>query len=319
MTLLLSVLADSPRARLECPSSTSSSVTLTWTAPGDDGSVGLASLYNIRYALFEINEENWSLATPAIDIPLPQAAGQQDSFLVNNLNENNMYYFAIKAADEIPNWSFLSPVVSRRTLSSAATVAPERIVDLEVSASTSNSLTLNWTAPADASGGAAFLYSIQFSHDSITTANQSLTTAATEIPSPGEVGSFESFTLTNLEPMETYYFTIRSCNLDFTWSELSNIVASSTLASGAPDDIVYAYPNPFRPAAASAVTFANIPPDTDLLICSTSGDVVMRWSNNTGEDILWYGTNQSGHAVASGVYLWYILGTEMNGKVIVRR
>ena len=49
-------------------------VTLTWTASGDDGDTGQASEYDIRYATFPINEENFSTATAIVNPPAPQIA-----------------------------------------------------------------------------------------------------------------------------------------------------------------------------------------------------------------------------------------------------
>jgi hypothetical protein len=51
---------------------------------------------------------------------------------------------------------------------------------------------------------------------------------------------------------------------------------------------------------------------------SVSGDPVRQWSNVTDE-IQWDGTNAAGQPVASGVYLWTIDGTLLQGKIIVIR
>ena len=37
--------------------------------------------------------------------PTPKAAGQAESFTVTGLSANTTYYFALKVADEVPNWS----------------------------------------------------------------------------------------------------------------------------------------------------------------------------------------------------------------------
>jgi hypothetical protein len=304
---------------LECSSATASSVTLTWITPGDDGSVGLASQYDIRYAQFEITEENWTSATRATGLPVPKQPGREETFVVSGLDDATQYYFAIRTADEVPNWSPLSPVVCRRTLASGQTAVPNPISNLEVTAAAPTVLTLRWTSPDNGAGGNAFLYVVQYSKDSSTAENLSQATAATGVPRPGPIGSIESFAVSGLDPSEVYYFSVRSCNVDFVWSELSNIASDTTLLSGAPEDIAYAYPNPFNPAENSTVTFANIPANSDLSIRSVSGYIVREWMNNSGEDILWDGTNESGNAVASGVYSWYIHGTEISGKLIIIR
>ncbi|MEK9138991.1 MAG: fibronectin type III domain-containing protein, partial [Bacteroidota bacterium] len=84
---------------------THSQLTLTWTAPGDDGNVGTASQYDIRYATSSINESNFLTATQVQGVPPPKSAGSAESFVVAGLSPSTTYYFALKTADEVPNWS----------------------------------------------------------------------------------------------------------------------------------------------------------------------------------------------------------------------
>ncbi len=94
----------------------SNNVTLTWTAPGDDGATGTAAQYDIRYALSAItNNTTFNAAPQAIDIPFPHTASTAETFIVTGLSANTTYFFAIKTADEIPNWSGLSNSASANT------------------------------------------------------------------------------------------------------------------------------------------------------------------------------------------------------------
>jgi hypothetical protein len=102
-------------ADLASPSSTASSATLTWTAPGDDGTVGTAAQYDIRYSTAVITDANFNSATQAADLPVPSTAGTGETFTVTGLTENTTYYFALKTADEVPNWSGLSNVANATT------------------------------------------------------------------------------------------------------------------------------------------------------------------------------------------------------------
>nr|MBN2278352.1 T9SS type A sorting domain-containing protein [candidate division Zixibacteria bacterium] len=95
---------------------TMTSVTLHFTAPGDDGNSGQATEYDIRYSLSPINESNWDQAVQAAGEPIPSVCGCIDSFYVEGLNPGTTYYFAIKAADEVPNWSPLSNIYEATTL-----------------------------------------------------------------------------------------------------------------------------------------------------------------------------------------------------------
>jgi predicted GH43/DUF377 family glycosyl hydrolase len=98
-------------ADLVASSPTSDSITLTWTAPGDDGDVGTASQYDIRYSTSPIDEGNWDSATQAVGEPAPSTPGTEEIFTVPGLSPDTTYYFAMKTADEVPNWSGLSNVV----------------------------------------------------------------------------------------------------------------------------------------------------------------------------------------------------------------
>jgi hypothetical protein len=89
---------------------TTDSVTLTWTAPGDDGNIGTASEYDIRYSTSSITEANWNLASQVLGEPKPSVAGSMETFVVTGLSPGTTYYFALKTADEVPNWSGLSNV-----------------------------------------------------------------------------------------------------------------------------------------------------------------------------------------------------------------
>jgi len=85
------------------------SLTLAWTAPGDDGLSGTASQYNIRYSTSVIDAEAaWDAATVVSAPPTPQAADSGETFTVTGLSSGTRYYFALKTADEVPNWSDLS-------------------------------------------------------------------------------------------------------------------------------------------------------------------------------------------------------------------
>jgi len=95
---------------------TTSSVTLTWTAPGNDTTSGTAARYDIRYYRLPITDANWALAPRATGPPKPKPAGSKETFVVTGLSPSSSYYFALKAADEKPNWSALSNVPDDSTL-----------------------------------------------------------------------------------------------------------------------------------------------------------------------------------------------------------
>ena len=118
MTLIIALMTLPPSvcyAKLTVMSATPTSVTLTWTAPGDDGNIGTATLYDIRYSTSPVDESNWDQATQVTGEPAPQVAGSAESFDVTGLDPGTVYYFAIKTADEVSNWSPISNVIGKST------------------------------------------------------------------------------------------------------------------------------------------------------------------------------------------------------------
>lgn len=97
---------------------TTTSINLAWTAPGDDGSSGMASVYDIRYSTSMITNANWASATEISGEPTPLTAGTSQSMTVSGLSPATTYYFAMKTSDEVPNISGLSNVPNRTTLAS---------------------------------------------------------------------------------------------------------------------------------------------------------------------------------------------------------
>jgi formylglycine-generating enzyme required for sulfatase activity len=81
----------------------SASLTLTWTATGDDQLEGPASVYDIRYTTDP--RLGWNLMTPVDGEPTPSAPGATDAFTVQGLSPNVPYTFRMKVGDEVPNWS----------------------------------------------------------------------------------------------------------------------------------------------------------------------------------------------------------------------
>jgi hypothetical protein len=90
--------------------SSEGSVDLGWTAPGDDGSTGTATSYEVRYSSTPITDQaSWDGATAVTaGVPTPTSAGTVQSMTVTGLNPGITYYFAIRATDEAANTSGFS-------------------------------------------------------------------------------------------------------------------------------------------------------------------------------------------------------------------
>lgn len=103
--------------------------TLSWTATGDDGSVGTASAYSLRYSINELDlTDNWSVCVEVPGLPAPQISGTTETYLATvALETGTTYYFGLRVVDEAGNWSTVSNRIAWTPLD---TDAPLGIQDL---------------------------------------------------------------------------------------------------------------------------------------------------------------------------------------------
>lgn len=99
-----------------CAGVESEPVTITqefsYTATGDDGIVDQAAMVQIRMAQTQDSLVSYWDACSIVIETVPWAPTVNDTLTVQITIETGVtYYFAIKIADEIPNWSGLSNVV----------------------------------------------------------------------------------------------------------------------------------------------------------------------------------------------------------------
>lgn len=109
-------------------------VKLSWTAPGDDSLTGRAAEYDLRYSTSPITAANFGSATRFSGVGVPSNPGVRDSVRVTGLVPATTYFFAIKTADEVPNWSAISNVATMTTLPPPDVTAPAAIRDLRIGA-----------------------------------------------------------------------------------------------------------------------------------------------------------------------------------------
>ena len=116
-------IAPAAVSDLVVESTDSYAIGLTWTATGDDGLVGQASQYDVRYSTTAFpaggtqeQKEAWfAAATPADGEPAPSSSGTVEHFVVTGLQASTNYYFALKVGDKMSNWSGLSNPAQGRT------------------------------------------------------------------------------------------------------------------------------------------------------------------------------------------------------------
>jgi hypothetical protein len=135
---------------LETSNPTKDSITLIWTAPGDDGNTGTALGYVVRYSTTGmITESNWDSAITYSQSWTPLNGGNTETYTVTGLNSETTYWFAIKAYDEVPNYGDISNSLSETTTIGNDVTPPATISDLKTKNPTTNSIILTWTAPGD--------------------------------------------------------------------------------------------------------------------------------------------------------------------------
>lgn len=91
---------------------TARTITLTWTAPGDDANVGTANKYEFRYSLVDsATVKTWTTATVIPNTITPKIAGSAETFTFTlNMTDGQKIFIGMKSADEVPNWSVVSNI-----------------------------------------------------------------------------------------------------------------------------------------------------------------------------------------------------------------
>jgi phosphodiesterase/alkaline phosphatase D-like protein len=218
---------------------THNSITVFWTTPGDDGTVGTASEFDLRYSTSPITATNFASATRWTAMPAPAAPGTRQNVTVTGLQPNTTYYFAIKTADEVPNWSGISNVFNRATLAAPDLTRPAAVVPLNVTGLTDTTATLGWSAVGDDSlTGTATSYDIRYSTSPITLQNWATATQATGEPTPAAAGTAQSYTVRGLSRQVTYYFAVRVTDDAGNVSTLSQVASATTPDSMSPSPVV---------------------------------------------------------------------------------
>ncbi len=236
---------------------------LTWTAPGDDGSIGTASSYDVRYSMSPITEASWAAATQVIGEPAPAVAGTKQSMNITGLLPSTDYYFAIKTADEVPNWSVLSNIAAAHTgPASSDIIPPAAVTDLAGTWPSGSTFDITWTAPGDDGiFGTATLYDIRYSKSVISDANWDAATRVTYAPAPAVAGTGQRMTILGVDNNTTYYVAMKTADEDYNWSAISNCASFATVG-----------PDVTSPAQVTDLTIGNIAATSVILTWTVTGN-----------------------------------------------
>lgn len=283
---------------------TLSSVRLTWTAPGDDGNTGTATVYDIRYRPSSLTSGNWQSATQVVGEPVPSVAGSSESMVITDLLPNTDYYFGIISRDDAGGDSELSNVSNILLVDDTT---PAAVTDLTASNESLTSIALSWTAPgADGNTGTASSYDVRYSTSNITEENWDLATQANNEPTPSVAGSSESMTVTGLSQNTTYYFAIKTSNAISNTSSIagiSNLEAATIAQADALNiDVSSAGLDPGNNTHVTGITIENTESENIIL-----GSMTVSWTGALGgtkineillnSNSVWLGSASSGSSV----------------------
>lgn len=235
----------------------SGEVVLNFTSTGDDGNIGNASGYLIKYYSEPVTDLNWEIATTYNNSFVPKSPGLPETLTITGLTLNYTLWFGIKVFDEKPNYSNLSN--SDSAIVCYDPIPPAQITDLVATTGFyEGEINLNWTATGDdGTNGTAIGYILKYSNSPITN-DEEFSSALEYIQqwTPLPSGGSENKTLTGLPLNDTLYFAIKAYDDGLNHSHLSN-----TDSAVVQTDIVP--PNPITTLSASTG--------------STEGNVNLTW------------------------------------------
>jgi len=278
---------------------TEQTITLTWTAPGDDGIAnGPATSYQLYYAK-ETPGDNIGLwiqnqAQPANNLPAPGAPGENQQFAITFTQSKIEYYFVLVAIDEVGNQSAYSNIVSGITVSVELAAFEANVVNDKVE--------ISWRTAAEADNSG---FAIERRRHGAT-GNDWEERAFIEGKGSSDQGGTYSFTET-IENPGRYQYRLRQMDVDGSFEispEISvEITAPTTL------HLDQNYPNPFIAGKGTSFRY-QLPARADNIIS-------LKIYNMLGQEIAtifkgpaaagfytmtWNGKSSTGGRLPSGLY-----------------
>ncbi|MCD6594957.1 hypothetical protein J7L68_04695 [bacterium] len=245
---------------------TCSTATISWFAPGDDDTVGIADHYEFRYADFEIDSANFSTGTLLEDVPAPALAGTEQFIDIIDLEEDIHYWVAGYAFDDVGNGSPLALIdfttdTCPHDTATADTIAPARITSLACSDFSPSGIQLTWMAPGDDGfgGGRAASYEIRYATHSFYSDDWDTLTEYDVGMFPHNPGVEEYYWVLDLDPATEYWFAIFAIDDEGNRSQMSvlancitmgiaNPIADTTVDEDNPDFILADLEDVFVPS-----------------------------------------------------------------------
>ena len=308
----------------------SNSIDLSWPAPGDDGNEGTASQYDIRYSASAITDTNWETATQCNGEPSPSSAGTSESFTVTGLSPNTTYHFALKTADEIPNWSELSNSPSGTTQEGTVQTMHVSAIGMSLKETGPNVSGIATVTIVDASDVTVSGVTVYGYWSGATSDTDSGTTDAS-----GQV-SLNSDKLKNPAPGTTFTFTVDDVvKAGWTYDPSANVENSDSISTPPAAPAAYttglgnAFPSPANPETWIPFTLSKAE-YVVIRIYNVTGRLVRTLNLGQKTDgayvskekaAYWDGRNATGEKVSSGVYFYLMEAGSFRGakKMLIVR
>jgi hypothetical protein len=287
---------------------------LVWTAPGDDGTVGRATNYDLRMSTGPIDAGNYDQALQVGGLPAPANAGARQRTIIRGLTRGTTYYFALKSTDDVGNTSTISNVLRWDwVFDTAPPAAPSGLTV----ANQSGAAHLHWAANAEPDLAGYTVYRAEASGGPWTAVSGSLLATNDYVDTSIPFG------------VNTVWYRVSASDGSGNESARSAAVTfnlGTTTVASIDWHLDPAYPNPSRtidqvripitvPAAGGA--------GAEAQIVDAGRRVVRRLDlgSLTGgnQEFVWDGRNDGGRPVAPGVYtIWLTAGSTRTSLRLVR-
>ena len=272
-----------------------SSVSLTWTATGDDSLTGTATRYEVRWSTAPITDANFAAATLVTNgVPAAAPPGTAQGCTVTGLDRSVDLHFAARVADEMNNWSAVSsdlPV--SRWLDTAPPAPPAGLAAAKEAAG----VRVRWTPNAEPDLAGYHVYRAASASGAFTRLDGSLLVSA-------------SFVDASAPDSASLWYAVSAVDASSNESAHSAAVRVWLHAEGINAvRLQPAYPNPSgltEQVTLPVAVPASGPVDGRIDIVNSAGErirtIALQALAPGTTSVVWDGRNEAGRATAPGVY-----------------
>lgn len=316
LTACLTLIALLAPVRSHAQGAGSDSLSLAWTAPGDDDAVGTATSYEVRRSNSTLTNANFDAGTLVANPPGPLPAGTRQTMVVRGVTRGTPYYFAVRAQDAAGNVSNVSNSVYWDWELDAAPPAAPADASAEVQAE-GRSVTITWRPNSEADLAGYHVYRATVVSGPWTRITTAPLTAARYTDSAIPVDATDLiYQLSAVDAVGNE--SARSRGIRVT-------VKSTSAVAPLTWKLLPAYPNPSRLSEVTRVPI-EVPASAneahvDLV---DGGNQLVRRFDVTGAsfgvtEIVWDGTNATGRLCAPGVYRAWLIAGDVRQLVRIAR